>query len=450
MKKITTCILFVFIAISSYSQYIEGRIFDAATNKPIEGVNVSVVNLEDGTFSNPKGVYYLKIATNKKGLGNIQFSHIGYQTVEMALNKGQKIYNVYLVKNVNFLDEVALVNQRNLKQTISYKKLKSMKYGIFSFGGVLNNDKIFVVGGDASYNFDAVEKTLEKYEHSDLTLIEKLLKAGVSYNYDMYRGDFLTYDIPTNTWEKNILKFDKRSAHNVNIINQYVYILGGKILSSGGRKDYLNATIELLDVQNNTRIVDETNPHQAVNFASFNYQGNLIVLGGSVKMKKSGAKEYNNKVHLYNLKEGFWYQLDTMSVAKETQGVLIKDKIYLIGGFNKKPLSQIESYNLKTNTWQKEGNLFFGMESPAIANNNEIIYLFDKDKIYTYNTLTKELNEFYIKLNITYSKMYFSNNKLYILGGLRFGDFETTPSSALYSIDISEFNKTKIIRTKTL
>ena len=62
----------------------------------------------------------------------------------------------------------------------------------------------------------------------------------------------------------------------------------------------------------------------------------------------------------------------------------------------------------------------------------------------------KELNEFYIKLNLTCSKMYISNNKIYLLGGKNIGDYDITPSSALYSIDIAEFNKTQIRRTKTL
>lgn len=139
-----------------------------------------------------------------------------------------------------------------------------------------------------------------------------------------------------------------------------------------------------------------------------------------------------------------------MASAKETTGILIKDKIYLIGSFNNKPLSEVESYDLVTKKWKEEGDLFFGMESPAATSNNEMIYIFDKSKIYTYNTKNKELSEFYIKLSLTCSKMFFSNNTLYLLGGINIGDYDTTPSSSLYSINIIEFHKTKIIRSKTL
>ena len=139
-----------------------------------------------------------------------------------------------------------------------------------------------------------------------------------------------------------------------------------------------------------------------------------------------------------------------MSSAKETNGVLIGDKIYLIGGFKNKPLSEIESFDLITKTWKKEGDLFFGMESPALTSNKGIIYIFDKGKFFTYNTKKRELNEYYIKLNLTSSKIFISNNKMYLLGGINLGDYDTTPSSALYSIDLVEFNKTQIRRAKTL
>lgn len=450
MKKVIICVLFTFLTISSYSQYIEGRIFDAETNKSIEGVHVYIDGFEDGTVSNSKGIYYLKFNVSNIELGNIRFSHIGYQNTEVSFNKKQKEYNVYLTKNVTSLDKVSITENRNLKQTISYTKLKSMKKGLFSFGAVLSNNKIYVAGGNGSYLVDGLAMTFDKYDDTDLTIVEKAAKSHGISSSEFYRGNFLTYDISTNTWTKSKTKFDKRANHNANLFGENLYVLGGKKLAVNKRREYLSTDIEIINLKTNTKIVDETNPHQAVDFVSFNYQGNLIVAGGSTKMDRNGKKEYTNKVHYYDLNEGYWYELDTMPTAKETNGVLIDDKIYLIGGSNNKPLSEIESFDLITKKWNMEGNLFFGMESPAVSNNNEIIYIYNKDKIYTYNTNNKELNEFYIKLNLTSSKMYFSNNKIYLLGGINIGDFERTPSSRLYSIDIAEFNKTKIMRTKTL
>ena len=450
MKKITSCILFAFLTISAYSQYIEGKIIDAATNKPIEGVHVYVDNVVDGTLSNSKGIYYLKVPSSNMEIGNIHFSHIAYTNIEIPFVEKQKVYNVFLGKDINTLGEVSIVEKRNLSQTINYKKLKSMKGGLFSFGAVLNEDKIYVVGGNASYQIDGAKRAVEKYADTDLTLIEILQKSTGAYFQDIYKGDFLTYDIPTDTWVKSETEFDKRAFHNVNLFGENLYVLGGTTMSINKKKEYLDTTIEIINLETNTKIIDETNPHQAVNFASFNYQGNLIVAGGSIRKNRNEIKEYTSKVHFYDLKEGYWYELDSMSSAKETNGVLIGDKIYLIGGFKNKPLSEIESFDLITKTWKKEGDLFFGMESPALTSNKGIIYIFDKGKFFTYNTKKRELNEYYVKLNLTSSKIFISNNKMYLLGGIHLGDYDTTPSSALYSIDLVEFNKTQIRRAKTL
>jgi len=139
-----------------------------------------------------------------------------------------------------------------------------------------------------------------------------------------------------------------------------------------------------------------------------------------------------------------------MPTAKETNGVLIQNKIYLIGGFNTKPLSTLESFDLLTEKWNTEGELFYGTSNPAIATNNGIIYFFENEKIFTYNTNTKQLKEYLISLPMKASKLYFSDNKLYLLGGYIENYYSKFPSANLYSIDINEFENTKPNRSKFL
>ena len=206
-------------------------------------------NVENGTLSNSKGNYYLKFLTSRVDSGNIHFSRIGYNNIEVPFIKKQKEYNVFLNKNVNNLDEIAILKKRNLKQTISYKKLKSMKSGLFAYGGVLNNDKIYVVGSNASYQIDRPKRALEKYAETDLTLIEILQKSRGSCFLDIFKGDFITYDIPTNTWNKNEVKFDKRASHNANLFNKNLYILGGTTMSINKKKEYLNTNIEIINLE---------------------------------------------------------------------------------------------------------------------------------------------------------------------------------------------------------
>ena len=167
-------------------------------------------------------------------------------------------------------------------------------------------------------------------------------------------------------------------------------------------------------------------------------------------MNGNGAKEYSNKVHSYDINSGFWYELIDLPIAKETNGVLIQDKIYLIGGYNSKPLSTIESFDILTEKWETVGELFNSISCPAITQNNGIIYFFENEKFYTYDTKSKQLKEYLINIPMKGSELYFSNNKLYLIGGYIENYYSKYPSANLFSIDIDEFENTKPNRSKFL
>jgi len=173
-------------------------------------------------------------------------------------------------------------------------------------------------------------------------------------------------------------------------------------------------------------------------------------MGGSVKLKKNGEKIYSDKIHIYNITSGYWYELSKMTKPKEVNGVIINNKIYLVGGFNKIPLKEIESYNLTTGKWKDEGDLFYGIENPALTNHGNTIYIFNDGKILTYNIKTKILNEYEINLNIKNSQIYYYKNNLFIVGGSIEDDYSKLPSSGIYSINLNEFNKTKINNSKKI
>lgn len=447
MKKFALFLFFTLSSFLTFSQYIEGKVVDATTNKPIEGVHVFVKGINRGTLTNEKGNYYLKFPyiVIKKDI--IRFSHIAYEELEIPYVSSKKNYKVYLKGDLKKLEEIRISGERNLKKLISYKKLSPMKSGVHSFGSFLKDDKIYVIGGDASYKQNDLKKILD-YDDPNKPITD-FFKTGRNFKKESFSGDLQTYSIKNDTWFKSKLKFKKRAYHNLNYYNNKIFVLGGKNIAASGKFEYLDDKIEILNLETNTLEIDHTNPHQGVSFASFTYKDNIIVLGGSIKKKRNGFKEYSNKVHLFNFNTGKWYQIASMPIAKEVKGVLIKDKIYLIGGFNKKPLASIESFDLITQKWKKEGELFYGISEPAITHLNNVIYLFDDGKISTYNILTKELNEYLIDLSLEASELYTVNNKLFILGGLRSNDYSQFPSKGLFSIDISEFNNTKINYSKT-
>ena len=130
--------------------------------------------------------------------------------------------------------------------------------------------------------------------------------------------------------------------------------------------------------------------------------------------------------------------------CKRSKWVLVNDKFYLIGGYKAKALFSIESLNLKTGKWKKEGELFSGMIKPALATNNGIIYIFNNGKLFAFNTLTSEMKEYLIELYLENSKMFFYKKKLYVLGGFNENNYSLYPSKGVYSINIDQFSKTKV------
>ena len=447
MKKMLLITCFLCSSFLTFSQYIEGKVLDAQTNKPIEGVHVIMKGINRGTQTNSKGNFYLKFPVKIIKSDVIKFSHLTYGTVEIPYIQKKKNYSVYLQLDVTKLQEVEIRNKRNLKPSLRYETLANMKNAVRSFGSLQKDGKIYVLGGDVSYEYNGFKRVME---YDPESLFAKMM-GGTLRNYakDSYNGNLEIFDIESNTWKKSDNKFRKRAYHNIQHINNELYIFGGKRMSASKKKEYLDDKIEIFNLENNTIEIDDTNPHQAVGFTSFVYNNNLVIMGGSFKQNNIGVKQYTNKVHSFNPETGHWYQIGSMPVAKETNGVLVNDKFYLIGGYKAKALFSIESFNLKTGKWKKEGELFSGMIKPALAANNGIIYIFNNGKLVTFNTLTAEMNEYLIELHLENSKMFFFNDKLYILGGFNENNYSMYPSKGVYSIDIEELPKTKIHKSES-
>lgn len=69
--------------------------------------------------------------------------------------------------------------------------------------------------------------------------------------------------------------------------------------------EYLDEKIEIYDLEQNRVVTDNVNPHPAINFASFVYQNNLVVMGGSVKKVSDDHRVYTKKAHMLNLDTGY-------------------------------------------------------------------------------------------------------------------------------------------------
>lgn len=418
-------------------QSIIGRVLDSQNN-PLIGASIIVNRIGIGTTSKEKGEYNLNYNIKISESDSITFSFIGYTSQKLTISElKKKNFIVVLTESVQPIKEVSITNEKkHLKLQIAYKKLESLKYGLYSFGAILIDDKIWVVGGDKSYQSGRG--------------LRPMFSTKPSFSYESYSDKLCIYDIKTNKWIESNQKFSKRAYHNIQYYNGKVYVIGGKKLSTNRIKEYLADEVEVYSIKDSNILTDNTNPHQAVNFASFVYNDNLIVMGGSTKLTRFEEKICTNKTHLLNLNTGLWYELTDMPTAKEAKGVLINSTIFLIGGFNKKPLDNIETYNITTGEWKVLGQLFFEVERPAVAFNGNTIYILEDGRIQTYDINSKQLKLYSIDLPLKSSELFYINDKLYLLGGFVEDTSYKEPTSNLYSIDINEFNTTATFGSKTL
>ncbi|MNQ13544.1 N-acetylneuraminate epimerase [compost metagenome] len=450
MKKLLYIV--ILLPFITNAQTISGIVKSENTNLPIEDANIYALRAQIGTITNDIGEFSLSKA---KASDTLQVSHIGYLTSKIAIADFKKSnFIISLKEDIETLNNIEITNRQvKLKSKLDFTRLESLNNVLYSFGSTVVNDKIYIVGGDISEEENVLNILKERSISSDNDPnFEKkyrdLLQMNVAKKF--YKEDLLIYDPKTDVWEKSNTKFKRRAYHNVNCYNNTLYVLGGKRMSTNQRFEYLENEIEVFDINKNSITIDKTNPHMAADFASFVYKDNIIVMGGSIKKTEKGQKTFTDKVHMYNITSGLWYELEKMPVAKEVKGVLIEDKIFTVGNNDNKSLSEIQSFDLTNETWKNEATLISHLENPAIAYNATDIYLFEDGKLSIYNTKSKQIKEYFVDLQLRNATMHFINNKLYILGGYSLGSFMKIPSSKVYSISIDEFDTTAPNRIRIL
>ncbi|APZ45721.1 hypothetical protein BW723_05150 [Polaribacter reichenbachii] len=439
--------IFLLFSLTTFSQKTTVKILDFNTKKPIEKAHVFFIH--ETIYTNLNGEFTFDL----KGKESIDFSvsHLKYKTISVTYKETDKHFVIYLKEKLETLDGFNINANKKLQNVINFKKLEDLPRGVYSFASVLNKNKIYVFGGDITFFHDQNREALSELSSSNETEIMKFLTKPKFSNFTKYIGDLQTYNLTDGKWNIVKDKVIKRAYNNAISYKDTVYLIGGKKLSKKKTREFLANDIELVALKDLSITKDQTNPHQAVDFGAVLFDDKILVFGGSTKQLKNGKVYFSDDIHLYDIKTGYWYLLTKMPKGKEVTGIVFKDKLYFFGGYNKKNLTDIESFNLKTGKWKKEGNLFKAMKNPAITKDKDFIYLNENGKLITFEPKTRELKEFNIDLNLNDAKMHFFNEKLYLLGGYHYiNEYRKYPSNGFFIIEVSEFFKTKPIKTKVL
>lgn len=436
-----------------FSQNVGGIVLDKESEAPLENVNIYIEKTIIGTTTSEKGKFNLRLDSFSNRPDSLTLSIVGYKTLKIAISDlNSKTNRILMSELTNELGEVIVGGKRKLQEKLSYKELSSLKKGVFAFGSTIVDDKIYVIGGSESFTEDTMRKAIDKAnsKYINPTYNQVLNEMEPNGSNNSYNNNLLVYDFGLDQWQTTDINFEDRAHHRLNKVDNKIYALGGKRTAYNGSKEYLLNKIEILSLDSLKVITDDVNPHQAVDFASFAYKDNLLVMGGSNKMTKNGHKTFTDECHFFNITTGYWYELEKMTKPKETNGVIIEDKVYLIGGFNGEALSEIESLDLTTGKWKKEGNLFYGMENPSVTTHDGLIYIFNFGKLFIYDTLKGSLKAYDIDLFIKDPNLHYHQNKLYVLGGYTEEKYSKSPSSKLFEIDLGQLAKTKIQNSKDI
>lgn len=103
------CIFLILIGLSttSLAQTINGTIVDASTEKPLGYVNIGLLGKNIGTVSDEKGKFSLTL-TNTKDSDTLRVSMVGYQTIELNVEKLKRQKEIKLSPSTEMVEEIVV------------------------------------------------------------------------------------------------------------------------------------------------------------------------------------------------------------------------------------------------------------------------------------------------------------------------------------------------------
>lgn len=108
IKKYSLLAIFSFVGLAIQAQtIIKGTVIDQSTKEPVVGASVIVKSTTNGVATNIDGEFSLKIPQTLPV--TISVSFLGYNTKDVQVKDANKVLEIYLSENDNYLDEVVFV-----------------------------------------------------------------------------------------------------------------------------------------------------------------------------------------------------------------------------------------------------------------------------------------------------------------------------------------------------
>ena len=419
---------------NNLSSQVRGQIIDAKTKQPLAGANIYTNRGVGVAVADKKGEFMINNGELLHNIDTLCFSFVGYRTRKLAVASLLQKKNVILLQEEPFiLGEVSVYGIKKTYLRLPYTQISSMPVPLYSFAMISLGKKLYIIGGDRS--------------QIKLPMGFSLGASGglpTGFIYEKYSNRMYIYDTTSNTWIVSNQKLRERAYHSALYNDGKIYIMGGKRFSTNRKIEYLDETVEIYNIHQDTILIDPVNPHQAASSAAFIYDNKLIIFGGSTYQAENGWQKYSDKIHMLDLKKGIWYEVGKMPLGMETNGILMGHTVFLFGGYRQRPLSTILTYDLTTGIWKNRGNLWFSISKAAMTRGGDKVYILENGVIQVYNLCTNETKAYQIDLKLRAGGLYCTGDKLIIVGGYSEGVDGKLGDSGVYEVRLSDFDRTEL------
>ena len=242
-------------------------------------------------------------------------------------------------------------------------------------------------------------------------------------------------NIAAKKWEVVSQLPTGRSSFSTAVVDGKIYLIGGLLFESEKRNTFGLSTVEVYDTKNNSweRLTDMPTPRLQAGAAVVD--GKIYVVGGYRVINR--RMKILKVVEVYDPQTDTWVRKQDMSIPRRQFGIgVVAGKIYVIGGENffdfEKPqrLDQMEVYDPVSDTWAKRADLPSRRDEVKVAVVRDTIYVIGGfgwppfglgAVLATIEAYQPKTNRWREKSDMPNSKTDFStvvvDDKIYLIGG---------------------------------
>lgn len=244
---------------------------------------------------------------------------------------------------------------------------------------------------------------------------------------EKFTGLIEKYDISKNEWSVLTSSLIPKQFPSSVIVGMKLYVFNGDL-----KDGTLNAKMEVVNISTGEVHFSTDNPSPAHAAGVAVWNEIIYAFGGKISPDKL---IYSNSLYKFDPVEKKWTKLANMPEKKETKGVIVDGKLYVIGGYNGNASNNISKYDIQTDKWTKLTQLPFGVSAHSVAAYGDKIYVvfdFTNQSFIGYYDITA--NKFVIleQSGMTgrrHAGAHIVNDKLYIMGGNTSADIKSCLSS---------------------